>query len=57
MVIFISSRYRQEAIVLASSKLIEFSKAKCIERSVHHDNFIVKNAVETSVVQAAKNVN
>ena len=29
---------------------------KCIERSVHHDNFIVKITVETSVVQAAKNV-
>ena len=29
------------------------NKEKCIERSVHHDNFIVKSAVEPTVVQAA----
>ena len=30
------------------------SKKKCIERSVHHDNFTVKSAVETSVVEEAR---
>ena len=29
------------------------SKKKCMERNVHHDNFIVKSAVEPTVVQAA----
>ena len=32
------------------------SKKNCIERSLHHDNFIVKNALETSVVEAPKKV-
>ena len=32
------------------------SGKKCIERSLHHENSIVKNTVETSVVEAAKKV-
>ena len=51
---------KQEAIILASSKWWSKQKYICkkkyIERSLNHDNFIVNNAVETSVVEAAKKI-